>query len=186
MYIREIAKKLEVPPESIRTDVEKQIRKRTRQKQKDNDTLIRQKTVGYGDRVNPDFAKDPGLARKEEAVLGLLMLYPEHRAIAFAEPPLLTEQDFFTGFGKRVFAFIRDAEREEGFDKVSPDSVFTPEEVGRMMKMKLARMELTENGEAIFKESVAQLKNDVADHGSSGKATSVEELTAFLDRMRQK
>ncbi|MBQ7377051.1 MAG: DNA primase [Clostridia bacterium] len=187
VYISEVGKRLQIEDlNSIRTEVERMQRRAVREKKKNEDQKIRQNTVGYGDRVNPDFAKDPGIARKEEAVLGLLMLYAEHRAVAFADPPLLTEEDFFTAFGRRVFAFIRDAELGDGFENASPDAVFTPEEVGRMMKMKLARMQLTENGEAVFRESAELLRLDVAERRDSETVSTVEDLAAFLERMRGK
>ncbi|MBO5652994.1 MAG: DNA primase, partial [Clostridia bacterium] len=124
VYIREGAKRLGVDPRNMEKDVAQKLAVKRKEGAKKELQSARQNLSGYGDAVNPDYVKMPRVARFEEAVLGLLQLYPAFRSRAFGEPPLLTEDDFPTAFGKRVFGFIRGAEEAGGFATELLDSAF--------------------------------------------------------------
>ena len=64
--------------------------------------------AGYSDKINRDFAKAQTVAKHEEVVLGLLLLFPEHRKLVFEEG-IVNEESFFTEFNKRVFNFIKNS-----------------------------------------------------------------------------
>ena len=114
VYIREVSKRLEVDAQSLESDVRKALRRREAENRKQEQEKVRQEITGLADHVNRDAAKAPAVARAEEAVLGLLQLYPEYRALLHKEPELLREEDFFTELGKRIFRFICQAEGEGG------------------------------------------------------------------------
>ena len=140
---------------------------------------------GFGDKVNPDFVRMPRVARFEEAVLGLLQLYPELRTAAFQAPPLLEEKDFMTELGKRAFCFIRDAEAKDGFHTEMLDAAFTPDEVGRLLGMRIARMQLRDNGRAVFDACVASLKTAVEEEKQKNAPPSLGALDALLKSKRK-
>lgn len=185
IYINEGAKRLSVDRANLAADVAKKISFRKRGEKKDTERAARESLGGFGDKINTDFAKMPRVARLEETVLGLLQLYPEYRARAFGESPLLTEEDFLTAFGKRVFLFIRDAEAGEGFDAGLMDESFTPDEIGRIAGMRVARMRLSENGEAVFTDSVAALREAVAAERVKSAPASFGALDALLNSKRK-
>ena len=151
-------------------------------RKKEESQKIRNNTIGYSDRVNPDFSKAPEVAGNEENVLGLLLLYPEHRK-AVIKNSLLDDKDFFTDFGKRVFQYALSLENEGASEDIN--LLFTPEEVGRITKMKLSRMKLTENGDEAFFESVDMLKASIKKK-RVGNLSSVSELDNFLNSIRNK
>lgn len=185
IYINEGAKRLSVDRANLAADVAKKISFRKRGEKKDTERAARESLGGFGDKINTDFAKMPRVARLEETVLGLLQLYPEYRARAFGESPLLTEEDFLTAFGKRVFLFIRDAEAGEGFDAGLMDESFTPDEIGRIAGMRVARLRLSENGEAVFTDSVAALREAVAAEKVKSAPASFGALDALLNSKRK-
>lgn len=185
IYINEGAKRLSVDRANLAADVAKKISFRKRGEKKDTERAAREALGGFGDKINTDFAKMPRVARLEETVLGLLQLYPEYRARAFGESPLLTEEDFLTAFGKRVFLFIRDAEAGEGFDAGLMDESFTPDEIGRIAGMRVARLRLSENGEAVFTDSVAALREAVAAEKVKSAPASFGALDALLNSKRK-
>ena len=95
---------------------------------------------GYGDRVNPDSAKNMRVSRGEETVLGLMLLYDEHRAAICSGAVPLTEEDFFTDFGRRAFCAILELERSDaGFEIGLLGEHFTPEELGRLENLQWGR-----------------------------------------------
>lgn len=162
VYISAVSKRLDVPAESIRADVTRIIKKKKSEyKKKESQTIVRQ-AAGFGDRINPDYAKNVAAAKAEEMVLGLMLLYPEHRSAVQEGKVVLTEQDFFTDFGRRVFHAIVQMQKEGAFDVSMLGAFFSPEEQGRIMRYQLARQDLTDNGSAVFAESVSALRRETA------------------------
>lgn len=184
IYIAEGAKRLSVDPKNLAADVAKKIAIRKKNATKDDAKTAREALGGYGDKVNVDFARMPRVARLEETVLGLLQLYPEYRTRTFGTTPLLTEEDFLTDLGKRVFCFLRDAEAEDGFDGAMLDTAFTPDEVGRIAGMRVARLRLSDNGMAVFEECAASLKEAVAAEKKKSAPPSFDTLNALLSQKR--
>ena len=184
IYTLEAAKRLGVSAESIAADVKKKLSMQNRGERRELEKTAHESLSGFGDKVNTDFARMPRVARLEEAVLGLLLLYPEHRTRAFGTPPLLTEEDFLTAFGKRVFLFIREKSDAEGFDTALLDEAFAPDEVGRITGMRVARLRLSDNGEAVFRECVESLREAVREERGKETPVSFDALDALLKNKR--
>ena len=143
---------------------------------------MQQDSIGYSDKVNTDFIKAPAVAKNEEAVLGLLLVYPEHRKSVF-ENQRLTVDDFFTEFNKRVFSYICES---YGNDDSMTDinDVFTSDEVGRITKMKINRMQLSDNGENVLDDCIRNLKSSV-EKKKTEKTNTYEGLKALLDKKKR-
>ncbi|MBO5907691.1 MAG: DNA primase [Clostridia bacterium] len=182
IYIRSTAKKFEVDPKSVKADVDRIIAKATSQYKKEAAGKMRQDAIGYSDRVNPDFIKAPAAAKNEEAVLGLLLLYPEHRKYVF-EGDTLTPDDFFTSLGKRIFEYLKTAYSEGDDAHLGIGEVFSEDELGRITRMKISRMQLTENGREVLTSAIAALKKSV-DKKASQKTNTYEGLNQLLMRKR--
>ena len=184
IYIQNISKLFDVDARSIKDDVEKIISQANRNRKKEESNKIKQDAVGYSDRVNPDFIKAPAAAKNEEALLGLLLIYPEHRKRVF-DSSLLTEEDFITELNRRIFEYLRRAYVEGDESYIDMDACFTPDERGRITKMKLARMELSENGETVLLDSIDKLKRSVSKKNNE-KNSSLDSLTRLLEEKRKK
>ncbi len=182
IYIRSTAKKFDVDPKSVKTDVDRIITKALTAYKKEESGKIRQDAIGYSDRVNPDFIKAPAAAKNEESVLGLLLLYPEHRKYVF-DGSHLTEGDFFTSLGKRVFEYLRTAYTEGDDTQLNVNEVFTEDEVGRITRMKINRMQLTDNGREVLTSAIATLKKSV-EKKASQQTNTYEGLNQLLARKR--
>ena len=112
----------------------------------------------FGDRVNPDAAKDPAAANAEDTLLGLMLLHAEHRAALANGSVALTVADFFTDFGKRAYTAILAAEQSEGgFDFSAMGEHFTPDEMGRFVKLREERAMLSANGIEVLTSAAATL-----------------------------
>ena len=176
IYIAAVSKRLEIPAQSIKTDVERIIRTRKREYKKQESQKIVRQSACYGDRINPDYARNVAAARAEETVLGLLLLYPEYRkAVAAGDVPL-AETDFFTEFGKRVFKAIMKIATVGDFDLALLGNYFTPEELGRIMRMQLARRELSDNGAGVFRESAEALRRETRGADDSDPLRDIRDL----------
>ena len=182
VYIHAVAKRFEVQASSIRADVDKIISKRERSYKRNQTQKVRQESAGYSDRVNPDFLKSPAVARNEETVLGLMLLFPNHRKKVFTEK-LLVEEDFITDLNKRIFTCIGKAYAEGDEHLISLNDTFTQDEIGRISRMKIRRMELTANDDAVLIECIENLKKSV-DKKVSEKADTIDQLNAILSKKR--
>lgn len=182
IYVQIVSERFSVSKESIALEVKKALSRKNYLHKKEESRKSKLDAMGYTDKVNPDFAKAPAAAKNEENVLALLLLYPEHRKTVFDEG-LLFEENFFTELGKRIFVSIKNGYENEN---TLPDfnESFTAEEIGRITKMKLSRMQLTDNGTEVLKESIEALKNAV--QKKNGTLTNTYEgLIDLLSKLRK-
>ena len=161
IYIQTVAKLFGVEVKSVKNDVEKIIKNAEKKWRKEESSKVKQDAVGYTDKVNPDFAKAPAVARNEENLLGLLLMYPEHRKMAF-ENGLVSADDFMTDLNKRIFKYLENAYFNNEDSHFDIDDHFTTDERGRMARMKSVRMELSENGDKVLRDSIDNLKRSVS------------------------
>ncbi len=183
IYIQAVAEKLGVEKTSVKDDVERLARRQQVNSKKAESEKIRQNTFGYTDRVNTDYVKAPAVAKNEEAVLGLLILYPEHRKTVFTEN-LLAAEDFYTDFNKRIFKFLKKNYEMDPLKSPDFDEEFEAGEVGRIAGMKISRMKLSENGISVLRESIASLKNSVQKKAAES-VSSIEDLNKLISSMKK-
>ena len=183
IYIQNISKIFGVDAKSIKSDVDRIITKATTAKRKEESNKIKQDAIGYSDKVNPDYIKAPAVAKNEETVIGILLLYPEHRKKTF-EGNLLSAEDFITDLNKRVFEYLKNAYFNSDDSHLDIDEKFGAEEVGRIMKMKISRMPLSDNGDQVLLDSINSLKRAVSKKNSQ-QTNTYEELNRLLQKKRQ-
>ena len=176
VYIGAVSDKLEIPKDSIRSDVNRIIKKKKSSfKKQESQTVIRQ-SAGFGDKVNPDYAKNIAAAKAEESVLGMMLLYAEHRKSVIDGDQKLTEQNFFTDFGKRVFKAIIEIEKSGSFDIGMMGEYFSAEEQGRIMRIQLSRSQLSNNGKDAFDDCIAVLKRETALDDSADSLDNIMDI----------
>lgn len=160
VYIDQIAKKLKLAPEILQNTVDKVRMKQLAQIRQREGRDAQNEARKFGDRVNPDAAKDPRAAAAEENLLGLLLIFPEYREEIASGRESLTGEDFTTEFNRRVFeAVMRLHGTEEGFRFELLGEEFSPEEMGRIRRMEVARQMLTQNGPTAFRTALAGLRD---------------------------
>ena len=135
---------------------------------KEEGQKARQAAAGFADKVNLDFAKAPAVAKNEENVIGLLILFENHQKKVCSEK-LLSAADFYTDLNRSIFSYLQEC-YETG---VQPnfDVKFPPEAVGRIAKMKISRMHLTDNGDKVLSEAIASLKGAMQRKSAEGVST---------------
>jgi len=159
LYVATAAERLGVSKEGLANDVR---RNRSRAVKKIKEKESKEALLSarnFGDRINPDAAKDPAAAAAEDAILGLLLLYPEHRKSVLSGQTVLENEDFFTDFGRRVFEAVMKMEASEGgFVFSAMGQFFHADEMGRMMRLTKEREKLQTNDEAVLASAVASLR----------------------------
>ena len=159
VYINIVSERLGISTDSIRNDVERIRRKLYfdyKQKQGRDAVNYAKK---YGDTVNSDAAKNVMASGAEDVVLGMMLLYSEHRAAVIGGELPISSDDFFTAFGKRVFEAIYELETsDEGYSRSSLCQYFSADEQGRIHRLEQMRSELTDNSINVLKQAVEVLK----------------------------
>ena len=182
VYVGKIASALGLDVANVRTDTERKRKYRKRDREADEKRKIVMSSLGVGDRVNRDYAKNVKAAHAEETVLGLMLLFPEYTEQVRSGKTELTEEDFVTEFNRRVFQRLIERGSEGGFGAFADE--FSPEEISRMSSMLVARQELTDNSERVFEESVKSLKNAVADSREKTDG-DIDSLMKLIERKKR-
>ncbi len=158
VYLSEASKRLELPVEALRNSIEKIRRKKYEDYKAKESREARASIKNFGDRINPDAAKDPKAAAIEESVIGMLLMFEEYRREVVAGRIKLEASDFVTEFYKKVFeAILKLQNSESGFQFALLGEDFSPDEMGRIQKAEMTRRELTQNGPDVFRETVNNL-----------------------------
>ena len=168
IYISKVAEKFEVQKTNLKFDVDKKVRKKERENQKDESRKIMLESAGFGDRINPDYAKNVRAAAAEESILSIILTYPElMKKVKDGVLPLVAD-DFLTVFGKRVFekslALYSD---DIHFDYGLLGSEFSPDEMGRITSIVLKRNNLQQNGEKELSDCISVLKAEHSKQNAS-------------------
>ncbi len=187
IYSSMVADKLKISVDSLKNDIERTRNKKLndwKQKEGREATLS---AKGYGDRINPDTAKNVQAVAAEEAILGLLMMYPEHRKQITSGAIALCEDDFFSALGKRAFSRMMQMEGEEGgFSYALMGEDFTPDEMGRLQSMMQRRRALAENGTQVLRASVQTLIDQKKKSDAKASGDAVESIKQLLDAKKKK
>ena len=159
VYISEAAGRLGLTTDVVKNEVDRLRASLIRQYQKKEGHNAQLSAKNIGDRVNPDSVRNVQAAAAEEAILGMMLLLEEHRAAVASGKAGLSEEDFVTDFGARVFRAIVALENsEKGYMYSLLGAEFSPDEMGRMQRMEYKRRQLTANGADVFAASIQTLK----------------------------
>ena len=180
IYITRVAERLSVEPANLARDVERRMRRKTREGEAEMRRKIVSDTLGYGDRVNRDFVKNAKAARAEEAIIGILLLRPEFVSELKRGNVALDADDFLTGFNKRVFEAILAC--EEKCDIGTLAEQFSIEEIDRITKMQVTRAALTRNDLDVLKDNIRTLKSEAAEKAS---ADALDDIKNLLNRKKK-
>ncbi len=181
VYLASVSHKLELPVEVLRNSVE-QVQRRNRKAAQEKESREAQATLkNFGDRINPEAAKDPRAASAEETVLGLLLIFEEYRSAVESGSIALQASDFLTDFHRRVFSAVMQMHAtESGFHMELLGEDFNPDEMGRIQKMVVTRQQLSQNGIEVFRSAVETLKDSAKKNAVSG------DLGAQIAYLREK
>ena len=179
VYIGIVAERLSVTRDSIKQEILRKKKSRERVQRRQESERIIAELQGYGDRVNPDFAKNPKAASAEEKILGILLLHPEYLRELERWNVLPSEDDFFTEFGKRIYRLMRSFDGE--FDISRLGEGLTVEEVDRLQKLRMSREALADNKLETLLEFIEALRAS-----NDKNELSLEELIAQKRKKHKK
>ena len=164
-----MAQKLALPADSLKNDIARRRRREDRERQKKETRELMLKTGGVGDKLNPDRLKNARAAGAENAILGILLCYPELLKTAMTGDTPLTADDFCTELNRRVFTCLLQCVQDGGEIAVGAlNQYLTPDEMGYITGLKLSREELTTNNAQVLTDCIRTLK--------SSKSKDLEEI----------
>lgn len=186
VYLQAVAERLGLPIDSLRRDVERAQARIQRDRHQSEARAARMSALALDDRVNPEAAGNIRAAAAEDTVLGLMLLYEEHRRAVREGVVSLTADDFVTAFNRRVFEAIMELENSDGgFSTAVLGEQFDPDEMGRLAKLAQARRNLSENGQSVLKAAVRTLQ-DEKNAVTKDDAPPEDSLERLLEKKRQK
>lgn len=178
LYSRKMSTMLDIPYASIQKDVSSIIRKRIKEEKSKEQSELYRVTSGLGDRVNPESASNIRANKIEEAVLGLMLLKPEHLDECSKR---LTSNDFVTPFCKKVFDSVVSIYNEYGkFDIGYIQDEFSVEQISRITKMLTERQSLTVNDKETLENLISSLLRE------GGKKEDSDSFDDIFDAIKNK
>ena len=186
VYLQAVSERLGLPIDSLRRDVERAQARIQRDRHQSEARAALMSALALDDRVNPEAAGNIRAAAAEDTVLGLMLLYEEHRRAVREGAVSLTADDFVTAFNRRVFEAIMELENSDGgFSTAVLGEQFDPDEMGRLAKLAQARRNLSENGQSVLKAAVRTLQ-DEKNAVTKDDAPPEDSLERLLEKKRQK
>ena len=158
IYIDKVAKILEVSPQSVRHDVERDVRKKYYAEKKAAKENTLRHTSAIGDKTDPDKAKNLTCANLEKQVLGMMILREDFLNAGMKK---LTSEDFYSQLNKKLFCFMTSSYENGGFDIGQLAESFNSDEISRIIEYKASR-EGIENNDSIFSQCCERLKKETA------------------------
>jgi len=184
IYTREIASELGVSPESVEADTRKIIRKNQKERRNDAREEAIRGASGIGDRINPDFASNVSAANIEEELIAMLLLKDDLRTIALKGDGVLSADDFVTEFGKKLFGLIFAA--GDDFIEAELGAHLSVDEMSRLEKMKMRRIQLTDNGETEFISLAKALRKEKTKKQVDENNLSADALAEYFSTINKK
>lgn len=183
IYIADIAEKFGVDRLSVKSDVEKIISQRIRKLKKEESSKVKQDAIGYYDKVNPDYIKQPAIAKNEESLLGLLIFHPEHMKRT-VEEGLISPDDFYTELNRRIFETLLECYYEGRELWNIMNERFSPDEIGRIKRMQLSRMNLSNNGDEVLRDLISCLKSSVR-RATTQNTQTIDGLSELINSLKK-
>ncbi len=175
VYIGRVSQELGISAELIKSDVNKIIRRRSKENKETEQKEIFREISRINDRINPESASKIRIANAEEALLGIIMLRGDNISEAIKNE--ITEDCFFTDFNRKVFNSILNMFKLHGhFDISMLEGEYSPDEISRLVKIQLSRQRLAENGEEQVKELASILKNESEHVNNTNNISDIIEL----------
>lgn len=181
LYVLKASEKLGISADSLNHEVEVALKKRNSAEQKNYIAQMEKLQAGIGDRINPERSSNPKAAAAEEAILGILLTFPERIAQLNGEASPLKADDFVTAFNKRIFTALLRLHDEDISDISALGEDFTTEEMGRIYQLRLKREGLASDVATALNDNIAALKNAKAE-----QATDLGELINAKRRLSSK
>ncbi len=186
IYGVKYAKRLDVSRDSFLLMIEKKAAAYQKAKKAEEHKRMLLASEGYGDRVNPDMVRMQKAAYAEEALLGIAQLSPEFLTKA-EEEEKLSEDDFMTGFGGKIYALMLACVKEHGrFDVSLISESLSPEEVGRVVKMMIGRQQLHDNGYEVFLQYASALRDEKRQSGRKDEEATFENIQDIINKKKKK
>ncbi len=186
VYIATVAQRLGLSTDSLKGDVERMRRKAVREDKRQVSRQAQMTAMGLGDKVNPEAAGCVQAAAAEETIIGLLLMYAEHRVAVVKGQVALSAEDFVTNFHGRAFSAIMALEQSDGgFEFSLLGEAFSAEEMGRLTRLEQSRRRMTENGTAVLRAAIDTLRAEKAKK-LTRETTGMDGIRMILEGKRKK
>ncbi len=186
VYINAVSERLGLSADSLRKDVDAAVKRNLRESRKQESHRAQLEAMGLRDKINPETSGNRQAAAAEEAILGLLLLYPEHRrAVATGQVPI-TAESFVTDFHRRAFETVMALEAEDGgYDFSLLGEYFTVEEMGRLSHLEQNRRNLSDNGTSVLRSALETLLRN-KEQKAAREAAPVDGIKLILEGKRKR
>lgn len=189
VYITKLAKRLDIDAKSFKSDVMRVRNSKIKAERQTQTRDMLSKSARLGDRINPDAVKYKKAANAEEAILGILLCFPElYRELTASHTGILSADMFMTEFNRDVFAKIEQFYKEHPtapFDIGYLGQGYTEEQMGRVSEIMARRSGLSKNDMEVLVENASTLREE-NQKKSRAESADVSNILKILDDKKEK
>lgn len=161
LYIADIAKRLELPTDTLKADVNRKRSFNNRRAQNELRREADRSVMMIGDKVNPEASKKPSAVKAEEVILGILIISEDAREYLLKNPDSLSKADFFSEFSRDLYGRICELrDSDHGFSFPLLEEGYSPEEFSRVYSIFKRREELSQNSVGVMLDAIKSLKSE--------------------------
>ncbi|MBQ9940271.1 MAG: DNA primase [Clostridia bacterium] len=167
----------------LRNEVNKRRKKREKDENRKEIEQQIQKSMGYGDKINPDRQKFTACASIEENIIGILMLRSDFIKDEEIQKNLNADM-FMCEFNRQVFQRLSQIAAESDSNEIDIGQLgqyFNPEQMGAIMRMQVNRSGYSNNSPEVLNELIQRL----ADQNLKNNATETD-LMDYLQKLKEK
>lgn len=182
VYVSKLAKEVGVSPDSVKQQLSKATRRKSREENRENFRNLQTNLNGRNDKINTDRYKKQRIATAEEGVIAYLIKNPDKLSYVISN---LDENKFQTEFNKKLFAYFSERIKngQDIFSSISAD--FTQDEISKIFEIVNSDFTrivndntLRENIDVINDEYLKLKTSDISD-------ASMEDIQEQLKRLRK-
>ncbi len=182
VYVSKLAKEVGVSPDSVKQQLLKVTRRKSREENRENFRNLQTNLNGRNDKINTDRYKKQRIATAEEGVIAYLIKNPDKLSYVISN---LDENKFQTEFNKKLFTYFSERIKngQDIFSSISAD--FTQDEISKIFEIVNSDFTrivndntLRENIDVINDEYLKLKTSDMSD-------ASMEDIQEQLKRLRK-
>lgn len=182
VYVSKLAKEVGVSPDSVKQQLSKATRRKSREENRENFRNLQTNLNGRNDKINTDRYKKQRIATAEEGVIAYLIKNPDKLSYVISN---LDENKFQTEFNKKLFTYFSERIKngQDIFSSISAD--FTQDEISKIFEIVNSDFTrivndntLRENIDVINDEYLKLKTSDISD-------ASMEDIQEQLKRLRK-
>ena len=183
IYASKLAEETQVSKASVMEQLNRQTKRRSGERRREEFKKLQTNISGRGDRINPQHAVNLRAATAEENLIAFLVNNPDR--LPYIEERIKPE-DFVTDFNRRLYEYFSERIKAGKEPMTTASADFTSDELSRVIGIVSARGDVNSTIEALDEYIAIILEESGRMSESDIRSASADDLAEYLKNLRDK